>query len=138
MSADNGVYVRQLKDGRYAVKHIASLYPEDMTDTELDEEFSTGAVFRNTSWEAMETAEEIAEGCDILEYGICDVPRKDEPCLQGAQGTYTVTVERVHKETWTYSDVTPEQAERMALRSAEGSAKPGYEVRVVSVKTAGR
>jgi hypothetical protein len=138
LSADNGVYIRQLKDGRYSVAHIASLYPEDLTDAQLDEEFSTGNVtFRNTYHEALEFANDLADTCEILEYGICDVPRRDGFKPPGLRGAYTVTVEKVYTETYSFPDVTPEQAERMALRSAEDTAKPGYTARVVSVKTVG-
>jgi hypothetical protein len=139
LSADNGIYIRQLKDGRYSVAHIASLYPEDMTDEQLDEEFSTGNVFfRNTYDEALKIAENLADTCEILEYGICDVPRKDGFKPPGIRGTYTVTIEKVYTETYSYPDVTPEQAERMARRSAEDTAKqPGCEIRVVGVRTVG-
>lgn len=40
MSADNSIYIRPLKNGKFAVKCISSLYPEFLTDEEIDNAFS--------------------------------------------------------------------------------------------------
>jgi len=39
MSADNAIYIRPLKNGKYAVDCISSLYPDDLSDEEIDSAF---------------------------------------------------------------------------------------------------
>jgi hypothetical protein len=40
MSADNSIYIRPLKNGKFAVNCISSLYPDGLTDEEIDLAFS--------------------------------------------------------------------------------------------------
>lgn len=45
MSADNAIYIRPLKDGKFAVECISSLYTEDMTEDQIDSVFKDSPKF---------------------------------------------------------------------------------------------
>jgi hypothetical protein len=45
MSADNAIYIRPLKNGKFAVKCISSFYTEGMTENEIDLEFENSTQF---------------------------------------------------------------------------------------------
>lgn len=138
MSADNAIYIRQLPDGRYAVKDCSysSLSCESLTEEEIDSCFigsnnrgassdvrypwrrpDRGAAKSfNTYDEALDAAGKLEDESYIVEYGIIDLPRK-EP-VEGIRGKYTVTVARVESTEYTFDDVTPEEAQERAKKAA--------------------
>lgn len=82
MSADNAVFIRPMPNGKFAVKEINSLYPEDMTsDEEIDKEFA-GAPQFNTEEEAWQADEAIQEQAEkdqrIIEYATQVILRRSE------------------------------------------------------------
>lgn len=124
MSADNAIYIRQMPNGQYAVQDdsFSSLGGGDtLTDGQIDSCFA-GAALYNTHDEACQAAIRMEEDTYIVEYGIIELPRK-EP-VEGFRGKYTVTVARTSYSTYTFENVTPEEAEEKA-REAE-MAKPSH------------
>lgn len=79
MSADNAVYIRPLKNGKFAVKVISSYYHEDYTDEEIDEDFQNEKQF-DTLEEAEDEDERIQDEWFnkgwIIEYGSEVIERK--------------------------------------------------------------
>lgn len=71
MSADNAIYIRPLKNGKFAVECISSLYidqPHKWTDEEIDEVFENSEIV-----DSMEAAREVEkrlyEETFLIEYG---------------------------------------------------------------------
>lgn len=81
MSADNAIYVRPLKNGKFAVKCISSLYPEDLDDEQIDS-FFEGCDEHDTLEDAELIEDEIVEeyytNSMVIEYGTEVLHRKDQ------------------------------------------------------------
>lgn len=138
MSADNAIYIRQLKDGKYAVKDESfSALSCNLTEEEIDSCFTGkyrgSAQLFNTYDEALDAAGKLEDDTYIVEYGIINLPRK-EP-VAGIRGDYIVKVARTVIVTYTFHDVTPEKAADEALAVEEALEQTGadYQVSVVNV-----
>ncbi len=83
MSADNAIYIRPLKNGKFAVDCISSLYHEEMTDEEIDAAFShlEDSQLCETLEDAEKEIERIYDEYDrhgrYIEYGEDFIKRKD-------------------------------------------------------------
>lgn len=80
MSADNAIYIRPLKNGNFAVKCISSLYPDELTDEEIDENFADLKEFstlEDARKEVYRIYDEYEKSCWIIEYGHEILDRKD-------------------------------------------------------------
>jgi predicted DNA-binding protein YlxM (UPF0122 family) len=72
MSADNAIYTRPLKNGKYVVKCISSLYPDDLSDAEIDEAFEGSTEFdtiEDSDKEVDRIYDEYEKSGHIIEYG---------------------------------------------------------------------
>lgn len=69
MSADNHAWIRPLKSGKWAVKIISSLYPEnrEWTDWELDKQFQGSPEFE-TKEIAEDAANDLIDEAEALGY----------------------------------------------------------------------
>jgi len=82
MSADNSIYIRPGKDAKFRVKTISSLYPENLSEEQIDNEFED--VSEKMIADSLEAAVEIAEKewnriekeGGYVEYGIETLERK--------------------------------------------------------------
>lgn len=78
MSADNGVYIASFPSGEFRVIHATAIenlnYEPDGDDgfnsVQVIDYFDTGAAIFGKKEQAMVYAHHLAEGCDILEYGV--------------------------------------------------------------------
>jgi hypothetical protein len=105
----NAIYIRQLPDGKYAVRDCSFSDMgggESLTDEEIDDRFEGASSF-NTSFEAVDEAARL-ENDSYVEYGIISLER-GEP-VEGIRGKYTVKVARIVYVDYTFDDVTPEEA----------------------------
>lgn len=102
MSADNHAWIRPLKNGRWAVRVISSLYPEDegWTDEALDAEFKDAPQFKtkDEAWTAaFNMIEEEESQGRYVEYGVALCPRKehgfDESCSCECQSWFDLVEE---------------------------------------------
>lgn len=119
MSADNAIYIRQLPDGKYAVRDesYSALSCDSLTEDEIDSCFTEADVYFNTFDEAVGAAGKLEDETYIVEYGIIHLPRKEE--VEGVKGKYTVKVARTVTVTYTFHDVTPEKAVEEAMVTEE-------------------
>ena len=125
MSADNCIGIRQLPNGKYAVRELGFSdisWAENQGDHELDLRFTGDRDVFNTECEAEERALEILEGLYICEYGIMDFPR-EEP-VAGPIGNYKVVVAKVIKMEYHLSNMTPEAAAEKAVEMASEGKEP--------------
>jgi hypothetical protein len=79
MSADNSIYIREFPNKKFAVKCISSLYPEHLTDEEIDKEFENLQHFEtmDEAWEEVERIEDEYNKNDWpIEYGTEILERK--------------------------------------------------------------
>lgn len=80
MSADNAIYIRPLKNGKFAVKCISSFYHEEYTDEEIDKDFMGQKEF-DTLEQAWDEEERIQDewdkGGSYIEYGSEVIERKN-------------------------------------------------------------
>lgn len=141
MSADNCIGIRQLPNGKYAVRELGYSdisYAENQGDNALDLRFTGDHDVFNTECEAEERALEILDGLYICEYGIMDFPRKKP--VDGPVGNYKVVVAKVIQMEYHLSDVTPEAAAEKAFEMANEGREPDAPqtescFRVASVKS---
>ena len=68
MSADNGIYIGQFTD-QFRVIHTTNIENIDKSDKLVYEYFKTGQVYHSLDQALMDAAN-LAEGIEILEYGI--------------------------------------------------------------------
>ena len=78
MSADNGVYIAKFKDGYRVIEAGAidnlDYYPSgSLKEKEIWFRYFSRSPVYNTKEDAILAAHKIAEGCDILEYGVVDL-----------------------------------------------------------------
>lgn len=81
MSSDNGIYIGQFPNGEFRVIHASAIdnlnYEPDGDDgfnsVQVINYFDTGAAVFGKKEQSMVYAHSLAEGCDILEYGICTI-----------------------------------------------------------------
>lgn len=116
MSADNAIYIRQLSNGKYAVRDCSYSdlsYGDGLTDEEIDERFEGASSF-NTSFEAVNEAGRLEDESYIVEYGIISLVRSES--VEGISGKYRVQVARTVITEYTFADeMTPEEAATRAV-----------------------
>lgn len=73
MSADNAIYIRPMKDGKFRIKELRSFYGHSLTQDQADSYFFSEYEESETEFEAEEIAEKLIEkiedGGGYVEYG---------------------------------------------------------------------
>jgi hypothetical protein len=85
MSADNGIYILKTAGPEWRVAEMMAIdnlyYPDDKPETVLKnarEMFARAEVFKDRAL-ALVYAFDLAKDCDVLEYGVSELPEIEAP-----------------------------------------------------------